>query len=259
MRRTKKDNYTLYFVGTIEIKPSRPIYAAIENSNELIRIKKGNALNALDGDRVKVYVLPRRKSKEKKGQVIEIIKRAREQFAGVLEKHKHFAYFYPDDDNIAKFYIPNPKIAFADGDKAVVRLLNVSERYHEHCGEIVKVLGKKGENEVEMQSILANNDFTVEFPKEVIKQANKINFDIKTELSKRKDFRKVVTFTIDPADAKDFDDALSIRKMKNGNYEVGVHIADVSYFVKPGSELDKEAYKRATSVYLVDRTDVARL
>ena len=254
MRRNKKDNDSLYFIGTIEIKPARHIYVAIDNSNELIRIKKNNTLNALDGDKVKIYVLPKRKSKEKKGQVVEIIKRAREQFAGILEKHKHFAYFYPDNDNITKFYIPRPKVAFTDGDKAIVKLLNVSERYHEYCGEIVKVLGKKGENEVEMQSILANNDFSAEFPKEVIKEANKISFDIKTELSKRKDFRNVITFTIDPADAKDFDDALSIRKMKNGNYEVGVHIADVSYFVKPDSELDKEAYKRATSVYLVDRT-----
>lgn len=254
MRRKKKDNDSIYFIGTIEIKPSKHIYVTIEGSDELVRIKKDNTLNALDGDKVKIYVLPRRRSKEKKGQVVEIIKRAREQFAGILEKHKHFAYFYPDNDSITKFYIPHPKVSFTDGDKAIVKLLNDSERYHEHCGEIIKVLGKKGENEVEMQSILANNDFSAEFPKEVIKEANKASFDIKKELSKRKDFRDVVTFTIDPADAKDFDDALSIRKMKNGNYEIGVHIADVSYFVKPDSELDKEAYKRATSVYLVDRT-----
>ena len=199
--------------------------------------------------------MPRRISRAKQGQVVEIIKRAKEVFAGILEKHKNFAYFIPDDNSLGtKFYIDKPNIPYTNNDKAIVTLVDSAKQYKIPWAKITKVLGKKGDNEVEMESILANNDFSVDFPKEVLQQVKKITFNVKEELLHRKDFRQTTTFTIDPKDAKDFDDALSIKQLNNGNYEVGVHIADVTYFVKPNSIIDKEAYKRATSIYLVDRT-----
>ncbi len=254
MRRKKRDNNTLYFTGIIEIKHSRPIYVTVDNTDDLVKIKREDSLNAIDGDRVRIYVLPRRRSKEKRGQVVEVIERKRTQFAGILEKHKGFAYFYPDDDSISRFYIKKTQVSFANGDKAIARLVEEENNHAEFSAEIVKVLGKSGDNEVEMQSILVNNDLVSDFPKEVIKEASKISFDIKSELQHRRDYRATTTFTIDPSDAKDFDDALSFRTLENGNYEIGVHIADVTYFVKEDSSINEEAYKRGTSVYLVDRT-----
>lgn len=255
MRRRKSSNNNVYVIGKIEIRPSKQIFVIPNDNTEPIRIRSGNSLDAMDGDEVKVYVLPRRRSKTKSGQVMEVLKRAKERFAGVLEKHKNFAYFIPDDDNIkTKFYIDKPNVPYTNNDKAIVTLIKTENTHRVPEAKILKVLGKKGDNDVEMESILANNDFSIDFPKEVLKQAGKITFDIKEELSFRKDFRNITTFTIDPKDAKDFDDALSFRRLSNGNCEVGVHIADVTYFVKPDSPIDKEAYERATSVYLVDRT-----
>ncbi|MDO5760201.1 MAG: ribonuclease R [Bacteroidota bacterium] len=253
-RGKKKSRSKIYIVGKIEINYSKQIFVIPEDNSESIKISRGNSLNAMEGDEVKVYVLPRR-GRGRQGQIVEILKRRKERFAGILEKHKNFAYFIPDDENInTKFYIEKPNLPYTNNDKAIVTLINSENNHKEPSAKIIKVLGKKGDNEVEMESILANNDFAIEFPKDVLKQANKITFDIKEEEKTRKDFRKITTFTIDPKDAKDFDDALSFRILPNGNYEVGVHIADVTFFVKPNSPLDKEAYKRATSVYLVDRT-----
>ncbi|MBR1769539.1 MAG: ribonuclease R [Bacteroidales bacterium] len=254
MRRNFKKKNSVYSIGRIEFRSSKQIFVTDEQSNEEIKIRKENTLHALDGDRVKVYLLPRRKSKTKRGQVVEILERGRKLFVGVLEKKKNIVFFVPDDRNInVNFVITQKNLSFTDGDKAIAKIKTWQDGYAEPIGEIVKVLGRKGESNVEMESILANNDFSSDFDAEVIKEVDKISFDLDKELSYRRDFRQKMTFTIDPKDAKDFDDALSLCILPNGNREVGVHIADVTYFVKESSLIDKAAYERATSVYLVDR------
>lgn len=253
--KKKQSQTSHYVIGTVDMKQSGKAYVNREDGGADILVKQGNTLHALNGDLVKVYVLPRRKGKKNEGQIVEVIKRAKEIFAGVLEKHKDFAFLLPDDTSMpVDIFIRNSKFDFKDGDKALVKISEWPEKANNPFGEIIKVLGKPGDNDVEMESILANYDFPSDFSNAVEKEAKRIKLDINKELSKRKDFRDITTFTIDPIDAKDYDDALSFRELKNGNWEVGVHIADVSHYVKPGSALDDEAYKRGTSVYLVDRT-----
>lgn len=256
--KRKKENKQLthYITGTVDMKQTGKAYVLPDDGSADILIKPGNTLHSLNGDKVKVYVLPRRKSKKKEGQVVEIIQRAREVFAGVLEKHKDFAFLLPSDSSMPVdiFIRDYKKYKFEDGDKAIVKIVDWPDKANNPFGEIVKILGTPGDNDVEMESILADYNFSNEFPKAVLQETKRIKLDIDSELENRRDFRNIMTFTIDPSDAKDFDDALSIQKRPNGNWEVGVHIADVSYFVKPGTALDTEAYHRGTSVYLVDRT-----
>jgi len=212
--------------------------------------------NALNGDRVKVYVYAKSKGKRKEGEVIEIIKRAKMEFTGIVKLSERFAFFVPDDRKMLHdIFIPLGDLNGAkNGMKAVATITDWPPEAKNPIGRIKTVLGVQGENDTEMNAILADYGFPLSFPAEVERDAEEIS-DVITpeEVAKRRDFRDVLTITIDPYDAKDFDDAISYKKLENGNFEVGVHIADVAHYIIPDSELDKEAYDRGTSVYLVDR------
>lgn len=211
---------------------------------------------ALNGDRVKVYVYAKSRGKNKEGEVIEIIKRAKMEFTGVVKLSERYAFFIPDDRKMMHdIFIPMAELNGAkNGIKAVAEITDWPAEAKNPIGRIKYILGAQGENDTEMNAILAEYGFPLSFPAEVEHEAEEIP-DVITpeEIAKRRDFRDITTFTIDPFDAKDFDDALSYRVLENGNYEVGVHIADVSHYIIPDSALDKEALDRATSVYLVDR------
>lgn len=211
---------------------------------------------ALHGDRVKVYVYEKSKGKRKEGEVIEILQRHKMEFTGIVKMNERFAFFVPDDRKMLHdIFIPLNELNGAkNAMKAIAEITDWPPDAKNPAGRIKHVLGKQGENDTEMNAILADYGFPLEFPDAVEKEAESIPQEIlPDEISKRRDFRSITTFTIDPYDAKDFDDAISFQKLNNGNVEVGVHIADVSHFVKPGSALDKEAEERGTSVYLVDR------
>jgi ribonuclease R len=212
--------------------------------------------NALNGDRVKVYVYAKSKGSRKEGEVIEILHRNKMEFTGVVKLSERFAFFIPDDRKMMHdIFIPINELNGArNGIKAVAEITDWPPDAKNPVGRIKHVLGVQGENDTEMNAILAEYGFPLSFPKEVEHESEEIP-DIITpdEIARRRDFREVLTFTIDPFDAKDFDDAISFRYLPNGNYEVGVHIADVAHYIKPDSALDKEALERGTSVYLVDR------
>jgi ribonuclease R len=211
---------------------------------------------ALHGDRVKVYVYAKSKGRRKEGEIIEIIKRAKMEFTGIVKLSERYAFFIPDDRKMLHdIFIPSSELNGAkNGIKAIAEITDWPPDAKNPIGRITKVLGAQGENDTEMNAILAEYGFPLNFPAEVEQDAEAISEEITAEeISKRRDFRDVLTFTIDPVDAKDFDDALSFRYLENGHYEVGVHIADVSHYIEPDSALDKEAFDRGTSVYLVDR------
>ena len=212
--------------------------------------------NALNGDRVKVYVYAKSKGKRKEGEVIEIIQRAKMEFTGIVKLSERFAFFVPDDRKMLHdIFIPlNDLNGAKNGVKAVATITDWPPEAKNPIGRIKTVLGAQGENDTEMNAILADYGFPLSFTAEVERDAEEISDTITPEeIAKRRDFRDVLTITIDPYDAKDFDDAISYKKLENGNFEVGVHIADVAHYIVPDSELDKEAYERGTSVYLVDR------
>ena len=213
--------------------------------------------NALHGDKVKVYVFAKKTSGRKnEGEVVEIITRAKTDFIGVAKISERFAFIIPDDRKMLHdIFVPMADLNGAkNGQKVQVSITDWPEGAKNPIGKIINVLGTQGENNTEMNAILAQYGFPLSFPAVVEQEANEIPETVsEDEIKGRKDFRNTVTFTIDPADAKDFDDAISFKKLPNGNYEIGVHIADVSHYVKPKTNLDKEAYERATSVYLVDR------
>lgn len=211
---------------------------------------------ALHNDKVKVYVYAKSNGKRKEGEVVEILERAKMEFTGIIRVSERFAFFIPDDKKMVHdIFIPLQDLNGAQqGDKAIAKITDWPEDAKNPIGIITRVLGKQGENNTEMNAILAEYGFPLQFPDEVEKEANEISEEIsKDEIKKRRDFRNILTFTIDPFDAKDFDDAISFQILENGNYEIGVHIADVSHYVIPDSALDKEAFERGTSVYLVDR------
>lgn len=211
---------------------------------------------ALNGDRVKVYVYAKSKGKHKEGEVIEILQRAKMEFTGIVKLSERYAFFIPDDRKMMHdIFIPISELNGAkNGIKAVAEITDWPTEAKNPIGRIKHILGAQGENDTEMNAILAEYGFPLSFPAEVEHDAEEIPDAITPEeIAKRRDFRNITTFTIDPFDAKDFDDALSYRALENGNYEVGVHIADVSHYIIPDSALDKEALDRATSVYLVDR------
>ena len=246
-----------YVVGTIDMKQGGKAYVIPKDADrEDIQIAPGNTRHALHGDTVKVLMFPQRKMHKPEGQVVEILQRAKTRFVGVIQLQERFAFLVSSSRTMqVDIFIPLNDIEGAeDGEKVLVEMTDWPDRMNNPVGKVVKRLGKPGDNNVEMQSILAEYDFPLEFPAEAEREAAKIAEPKAKDFEGRKDFRKVTTFTIDPADAKDFDDALSFRRLENGNYEVGVHIADVSYYVKPGTAIDREAYDRGTSVYLVDRT-----
>ncbi len=223
-----------------------------------IFVAERNSMGALNGDKVKVSFMARRANHIKEAQVIEILERAKDTFVGRLKVDKDIAYLVPQNDVFShNIIIPKRKIKGGKtDDKALVRIVQWPDEERKNpVGEVIDVLGQSGDNDVEMNTILAQYGLPYKYPKAVEDAAAKITGEITPEdLAEREDFRQVFTCTIDPRDAKDFDDALSIRKLDSGLWEVGVHIADVSHYVTEGSIIDKEAVKRATSVYLVDRT-----
>lgn len=243
--------------GVIDFNQSGNAYVNVEGMTDDIFIHSKNVKDALQGDKV-LIVTYTYKGKKLEGSVLEVLERTRTEFVGTLQvvSHKDFGFVVCDKKTInTDIFIPKGKFGGAeDGDKVVVKMTEWKPGDKNPEGEIIKVLGSPGEHETEIHSILAEYGLPYEFPEEVEQDADKINRQITDdEVAKRRDMRGICTFTIDPKDAKDFDDALSIQKLKNGNWEIGVHIADVSHYVVPGTILDDEAYQRATSVYLVDR------
>ena len=222
-----------------------------------IMVAERNSMHALNGDKVMVHISAARSGFEPEAEVIKIVERKDQVFIGTLDIRKYFAHLATDSKFLATdIFIPLDKLAGGKtGDKVVVRIIEWPEGSNSPIGEVVDVLGKAGENNAEIHAILAEFGLPYRYPESVERVANKLEPGITAEeIARRRDMRGVTTFTIDPADAKDFDDALSIEKLPNGRWEIGVHIADVTHYVKPGSVIDKEAYERATSVYLVDRT-----
>jgi len=212
--------------------------------------------NALNGDRVRVYVYAKSRGRHKEGEIIEILQRNKTEFTGIVKLSERFAFFIPDDRKMMHdIFIPIGELNGAkNGIKAIAEITDWPAGAKNPLGRIKQVLGVQGENDTEMNAILAEYGFPLSFPAEVEHDAEAISDVISpAEIAKRRDFRNITTFTIDPFDAKDFDDALSFKILENGNYEVGVHIADVSHYIIPDSALDKEAFERGTSVYLVDR------
>lgn len=228
-----------------------------EEGGNPIFIAERNSAHALNGDKVKIQLHAKRKGADPEGEVIEILESQRRTITGKLQVTKGFAFLVTEDKTLANdIFIPKEKLKGGKtGDKAVVRISEWPEEAKNPLGEVVDILGEAGNNDAEMNAILAEFDLPYKYPENVEKAANKISEVItEEEIGKREDFRQITTFTIDPKDAKDFDDALSAQKLEDGTWEVGVHIADVTHYVKSESLIDREAYSRATSVYLVDRT-----
>ena len=242
-------------VGIVEIQRQGYAYIATEEVEKPVLVSSRNLNHAMDGDKVKVQLYAIRKKQPPEGEVVEIIERAKSVYVGTISKSRNFSFFIPSGKSAFDIFIPNEKLNGAqDGQKAIARIVEWPARAKNPFGEIIEVLGDVGNNNTEMHAILAEYDLPLRFPDNVLKAAEKIPDQIpEEEIARRRDVRAVTTFTIDPRDAKDFDDALSVQKLDNGFWEVGVHIADVSWYVHPGSILDEEAYDRATSVYLVDR------
>ncbi len=241
--------------GKVDMTSSGTAYIVSEETENDVQINPKNTLNSMHGDIVKVRLLPSNRSKQE-GEIIEVVQRAKTQFVGVIQLSPRFAFLVPDNNKThVDIYIPLEKLNGAtNGQKAIAKIVEWPKNGVNPIGEIIEVLGNVGENNTEMHAILAEFGLPYEFPKDVERAADLIPIIItQEEIAKRRDFRNVTTLTIDPVDAKDFDDALSIQALKNGNWEIGVHIADVSHYVKDGSMIDKEAVSRATSVYLVDR------
>ena len=245
-----------YYEGTIDMTGRKTAYFICPDFEEDVFIPTNNLNRALDKDKVKVYVYNRRKGKRPEGEVIEVVERAKTDFVGVIDIQKNFAFVSTANPKMyTDIFIPKDKIGEAEqGDVVLVHIEDWPKRADSPFGRVEKVLGKPGEHDTEIHAILAEYGLPSEFPIEVETFAQKIDTTIQeSEIAKRRDMRDTLTFTIDPKDAKDFDDALSFKKLDNGNFEIGVHIADVSYYLEEGTILDDEAYQRATSVYLVDR------
>ncbi|KPK87546.1 MAG: ribonuclease R [Bacteroides sp. SM23_62_1] len=245
-----------YIFGTVDMTQFGYAYIQSDESGEDVFVSRNNLNQALDGDYVKVYLFARKKGKRLEGEVIEIIERAKKTFVGIVEVSGNFAFLNSGTKQMPyDLYIPLDRLKGAkDGDKAIAVITGWPKGTKNPAGEIIEVLGEPGQHEVEMHAILAEFELPWKFPEEVNHAAELISDRItEHDYAKRRDFRDVPTFTIDPADAKDFDDALSITHLENGNSEVGVHIADVSHYIGEKSIIDQEAYERGTSIYLVDR------
>jgi ribonuclease R len=248
-----------FVIGIVDMTSTGAAYVSLEDKEEKERdiyISPKYVNQALHGDRVKVLLHAKRKNSKPAGEVVEVIERFKTDFVGVLQVSKNFAFFRADSRKMhIDIYIDSESFnGAADGDKVVVRMTDWPDRANSPFGEVIKVLGRPGEHQAEIHAILAEYDLPYEFPPDIHEEAESIPEAItQTEIKKRRDMRGTLTFTIDPADARDFDDALSLKILENGRYEIGVHIADVAHYVKEGSALDKEAYERGTSVYLVDR------
>ncbi len=252
----KKPSLLTYFTGRVDLTSSGNAYIVVDDLEDDIFVPYNNLNRALHGDTVEVFLKPKRKGKKQEGEISKIIERKKTSYVGVVDKQKTFAFVRPSDSRMyTDIFVPLEKLKKAnDGDKVLVNLGDWPDDTDSPYGEVIEVLGRPGEHDTEIHSILAEYGLPHEFPYEVEQFAKTLETSIKeAEIAKRRDMRDVLTFTIDPKDAKDFDDALSFRKLENGNYEIGVHIADVSHYIQPGTILEDEAYDRATSVYLVDR------
>lgn len=245
-----------YITGTID-RQGVKTYLIPDDGGEPIFIPERKTNHALLNDKVKVFLYARRKGQMPEGEVVDIIERAKDTFVGILEVSENFAFLVRDNRVLTNdVFIPKNKLNGAkNGQKVVVKLMKWEPNLRSPVGEVIDILGDKGNNDTEMHAILAEFGLPYKYPEQVDAAADKIDAGITPEeVAKRIDMRETTTFTIDPRDAKDFDDALSLRKLKDGLWEVGVHIADVTHYVRPGSIIDKEGKERATSVYLVDRT-----
>jgi len=247
----------MYKTGVLDMTQHGYAFLVIEDEKDDVFIARNNLKTGLDGDLVKVFVYPKKKQSTRvEGEVVEILERARDTFVGTVEISREYAFLLPDSRKMPfDIFIPKGKLGGVEhGQKAIAKIIDWPEKVKNPFGEIVDILGYPGENDTEMHSILAEFDLPIRFSAEVEAAAEKIPDNISAEeIKNRRDFRKTPTFTIDPADAKDFDDALSLKPLDGGLWEVGVHIADVSHYVRPKTILDNEAYDRGTSVYLVDR------
>lgn len=244
-----------FMEGSLQLTARGAGFVITDGDEDDIFIPPGKLQQALDGDRVKIQITNHKKSR-KEGVVIDVIERERTQFVGTIQLSHNYAFLIPDNARVGTdIFIPKEKLKNAkDGEKALVRITTWPKSADNPYGEVVEVLGKTGGNDVEMISILVNQGLDYQFPDEVLSHAETVGMELDPkEIEKRRDFRNITTFTIDPLDAKDFDDALSFQRLENGNIEIGIHIADVSHYVTPDSAMDVEALKRSNSVYLVDR------
>lgn len=245
-----------YYEGYIDMTSRKNGYFVCDELEDDVFVPFINLNHALDGDKVKAYIYNRRSSRRPEAEVLEILERKREEFVGVIDIQKNFAFVTTSHPKMyTDIFIPKNKIGDAqNGEVVLVKMEDWPKKADSPFGTVLKVLGKPGEHNTEIHAILAEYGLPYDFPIEVEAFAKKLDTSItEEEIAKRRDMRDVLTFTIDPKDAKDFDDALSFQVLENGNYEIGIHIADVSHYVKEGTVLDDEAYNRATSVYLVDR------
>ncbi len=253
----KKRKVGPFIKGRVDMKSTGKAYVVTDELLEDVRISSNNTGYALHDDYVKVRLFPRRKSQKVEGEIVEVLRRSKNRFVGIVEYTGKYAFLLADNKAMPiDIFLPLENLHGAkDGEKAIVEITEWKPPAKNPFGKVVEVLGDPGDNEVEMHAILAEYNLPARFDKTVEAEAGKVPEAIpEKEIARRKDFRKVTTFTIDPADAKDFDDALSVKKLGDGKYEVGVHIADVTHYVKPDTLLDGEAQQRGTSIYLVDRT-----
>jgi len=245
--------------GKLEVTRSGMGYVVIDNGSGDVLVRPGDFMNALNGDVVRVKVVRENgRTGKKEGKITEVISRRQTEFIGYIQLSTNFAFFVPDTDKpMPDLFIPLTSLNGAKNkDRVVARLVKWDKEDKKPVGEVVSVMQPEDENDAAMKELLAQAGFPLFFPEDVLEEAERLPDVLDSdEIKKRKDCRDIRTFTIDPVDAKDFDDAISIRTLSNGVYEIGVHIADVSYYVHPETELDEEAYKRATSVYLPDRVN----
>ena len=242
--------------GILDMISSGNAYVISDAFPQDIFIRESKVNRAFDGDRVKVAIYSSRGKKRPEGEIIDVLERSREEFVGTLQLYKQHAFVVPDYQRTnCDFFVPDAaKMGLKDGDRVIVKIKKWKENEKNPEGEIIEKLGVVGDNDTEMKAILVQHGFPIHFSDEVLNEAAAATQNMPAaEFAKRRDFRDILTFTIDPEDAKDFDDAISFRRLGSDRYEVGIHIADVSWFVRPGTALDKEAFKRGTSVYLVDR------
>ncbi len=245
-----------YHTGIVDITGRGNAYIIIEGMDDDVFVPFNKLKKAFHRDTVEVYIFPRRKGRKLEGEISKVVERHKKEFVGIVDIQKNFAFIRPSDFRMyTDIFVSQDKIGKAtDGDKVLVEITEWPDRADSPFGRVTQVLGKPGEHNTEIHSILAEYGLPYEFPPEVEQFADKLDTSIKPEeIAKRRDMRNELTFTIDPKDAKDFDDALSFKTLDNGNFEIGIHIADVSHYLQTGTLLDDEAYNRATSVYLVDR------
>lgn len=245
-----------YHTGTVDITGRGNAYIVIEGMDDDVFVPFNKLKKAFHKDTVEVYIFPRRRGKKLEGEITKVVERNKMEFVGIVDMQKTFAFIRPTDFRMyTDIFVSQDRIGKAtDGDKVIVEITEWPENADSPFGKVTEVLGKPGEHNTEIHSILAEYGLPYEFPLEVERFADQLDTSIKPEeIAKRRDMRNVLTFTIDPKDAKDFDDALSFKVLENGNYEIGIHIADVSHYLQTDTVLDDEAYNRATSVYLVDR------